>query len=508
MDSHTQGSRETDVLIVGAGPVGLSLARLLGLKGHRVTVIDRKEKPYPLPRGVVFDDEIGRVFQNMGLTEQVREISAAVPDHYQWQNRDGEVLVDIDWSGTGPSGWPVESFFCQPELEKVLADGAAVLDTVEVLRGVELEDLAEDGDGVTATCRSGAEHVSIRAQYMIGSDGARSTVRRLLGIGMTDLGFEFDWLIVDTIPKDDLVWSPQNWQLCDPRRPTTLVSGGKGRRRWEFMRLPHETPAELSTEERAWELLADWGRTPENSELERFALYRFTAGWAEQWNRGRVALAGDAAHQMPPFAGQGMCSGIRDAANLSWKLDLALTGQAGPEILDSYTSERSQHIRYAIGMSVALGKVICVLDEEEAAARDERMLALGGDPAQVLPATEPPVLGPGILDPRPRSEAVRGTMAPQFPVDAGLFDEVVGDGPVLLTRTPLPRAPERAFALSDLGDPTGAWSSWLDQLGADAVLIRPDHYLFGIAPADQAEALLEDYHCRTRAGVEDAPATV
>ncbi|KIC70129.1 bifunctional 3-(3-hydroxy-phenyl)propionate/3-hydroxycinnamic acid hydroxylase [Kocuria rhizophila] len=490
---HPVPTSDTDVLIVGAGPVGLGLARLLGNRGHTVTVVERKAEPYPLPRAVVFDDEIARIFQDMGLSEEIAAVSAPVPDQYVWRNAAGDTLLSIDWSGTGPCGWPVENFFSQPELERVLATAVGSTPGVTVLRGFELVELQDREDDVVVSCRGSEGPVELTARFVVGCDGARSAVRELLGIPMADLGFRYDWLIVDVIPLDESVWSPQNWQLCDPARPTSVISGGIGRRRWEFMRLPDEDPAELNTDERAWQLLEPWGRTPANTRLERRALYTFGARWAENWNVGHVALAGDAAHQMPPFAGQGMCSGLRDAANLAWKLDLALSGEASPALLDTYTSERIVHLRHAIMMSVALGRVICVLDPAEADERDARMIAGGADPAVVLPPGEPPVLGPGALDPDPVSAAARGTLSPQFPVTGGRFDDVVGPGHVLLSREPLPHPPSRAFSITQLGDPTGAWDQWFAALGQDAVLLRPDHYIFGVSTAAHAHALAERY---------------
>nr|WP_316745582.1 FAD-dependent monooxygenase [Streptomyces sp. MK7] len=163
---------------------------------------------------------------------------------------------------------------------------------------------------------------------------------------VTDLGFKYDWLVLDVMPRDrDRAWTPRNLQLCDPARPTTAVVGGPGRRRWEFMRLPGEPMAELQQAETAWKLLEPWDLHPDNATLERQTVYAFQARWADSWRDGRLLLAGDAAHQMPPFAGQGLCSGLRDAINLSWKLDLVLSGKADDSLLDTHTTERCQHLQ-------------------------------------------------------------------------------------------------------------------------------------------------------------------
>ncbi len=511
---HQQRS-EPDVIIVGAGPVGLALARLLALRGHQVLILERWAEPYALPRAVHFDDEIGRVFESMGLSAEVRAISAAVPDHYEWRNAAGEPLLRIDWSGQGPCGWPTASFFSQPELEKVLADAVDAMPNVTLRRGAEVIGIDDRGDDVAVTFRAEQHSGTVHARYVVGCDGANSFVRQQMGIAVHDLGFYFDWLIVDTVPLDELDWSPQNWQLCDPARPTTLVSGGPGRRRWEFMRLPGETREGLNTVERAWQLLAAWGRTPENTELERHAVYTFAARWAEQWNRGRLLLAGDAAHLMPPFAGQGMCSGLRDAANLSWKLDRVLSGISDAALLDSYTSERSVHLQHAIAMSVELGRVICVLDEQQAAERDARMIAGGADPARVLPVSVLPVLGAGVTAESVDVPQLRGTLAPQLPVRCHgrdmAFDDAAGYGAVLLVRggatmiaDSKPADPGGLRILSvaadgdpDLGDSTGGWARWFESHGVAAVLIRPDRYIFGAVAATSAiPALIDQYRSR------------
>ncbi|MEU9497712.1 FAD-dependent monooxygenase [Streptomyces sp. NPDC048196] len=294
--------------------------------------------------------------------------------------------------------------------------------------------------------------------------------------------------------------------MCDPFRPTTAVSGGPGRRRWEFMLLPGESAAEFDSAQSAWRLLADWDLHPGNATLERHTVYTFRARWADDWREGRLLLAGDAAHQMPPFAGQGMCSGIRDAANVAWKLDLVLAGHADDTLLDTYTTERSQHLRHAIELSVFLGGIICEPDPTAAEIRDARMLAdrrAGRDPLADMP---PQRLTGGLLqqgaDGAPQGPAgqldCQGRV--RFRGRTGLFDQVVGTGFALLAtedpRTVLDdealgwceRLGVRLLRLTDdpaaagpadVIDLDGTYRAHLAHCGQEALLLRPDHYVFG-----------------------------
>jgi len=501
-----------DVVIVGYGPVGQMAAILLGQKGYRVSVFEHWPQIYALPRAVHYDDEIARIFQAAGVTDQVLKVAESVPDFYEWRNKAGDALLRLDWSGRGLSGWPVANFFAQPQLQVVLDTRAKSLPTVEVNQGWEAQRIVEHDDYVELTVEQGhagqagewvAEEArrTVRARYLIGADGANSTVRQHMSTSVTDLGFAFDWLILDLIPHEQRLWRPMNWQLCDPVRPTTIVSGGPGRRRWEFMRLPGESIEELNTAETAWRLLEPWGMTPNNATLERHVVYRFAARWADSWRQGRLLLAGDAAHLMPPFAGQGMCSGLRDAINLAWKLDLVLSGKASDALLDTYESERLFNVRHFIDFSVELGSIICIADPQVAAERDKRMISSTEDQTAPPPIPPPPHnLGPGILHPEdPRSGVlfIQGRVA--YGGKSGFFDDVIGQGFSLLAREDITRVlkeGQREF-LDSIGahvlrltqdetvggdafvDLEGYYANWLEENGCEAVLVRPDFYIFG-----------------------------
>ena len=504
----SEATLEPDVLVVGAGPVGLTTAILLGRLGRRVTVVERWPEPFPRPRAVHFDDEIARVFAQAGVAAAMKEFGESA-DAYDWRNAAGETLLHFDFSGTGPSGWPTSTMSHQPSLERALVEVLEGLPLVTLLRGVTATRIHDRGDHVELAATTADGPLELTAPWLIGSDGANSTVRAAMGAQTTDLGFFYDWLIVDVLPHESREWRPANLQICDPCRPTTAVAAGPGRRRWEFMRLPGETIEQLNTEETAWRLLAPWGMTPDTASLERHAVYTFQARWTESWRSGRLLLAGDAAHLMPPFAGQGMCSGIRDAANLAWKLDLVLAGVADPALLDTYTRERRAHVQHAIGMSVELGKVICVMDPDVAAQRDARMTGLGGDPAKILPPLPPPMLTDGLLhrssDGSPAPGAGLLSPQPRVEVDgrSGLMDEAVGQGFVVAAAFD-PAAvlgPDQLAFLRDIGahlvhlggavqDVNGSFLAYLAGHGAAAVIRRPDHYVFSMA-ADAGELAVQ-----------------
>ena len=484
---------DADVAIVGYGPVGNVLAILLAQLGRSVIVLERWPEPYPLPRAVHMDHEVARIVQACGLGDQLRACSE--PAHvYEWRNAAGTTLLRFGRIGASASGWPESLMFNQPTLEALLDERARQLPGVTVRRGVEVTGLDQEADAVMVRTAAGED---VRASYVVGCDGANSTVRDLVGLPVHDLGFFFDWLIVDVVLDEPRAFDPINVQICDPARPTTAVSGGPGRRRWEFMRLPHETIEELADEQRAWELLVPWDVHPGNARLERHAVYTFNARYAEQWRAGRVLIAGDAAHLMPPFAGQGMCAGLRDAANLAWKLDLVLRGLVGDALLDTYQAERLPSARRAIDFSMELGKVICVPDPDDAAARDAAMAGSVGDEPVEAPAL--PGLDAGLVHP---TAPHAGSLFVQGEVQHRPFDDVYGAGWRLVTVDVDLRHVDPAVAawfetiggrIVALAEPGPTYGRWFAEHDTTSALQRPDFHLYGTAttPAG-ANALLED----------------
>lgn len=522
--STTPVGFDTDVAIVGAGPVGTLLAILLGQRGKKVTLIERWSKHYPLPRAVTFDHEIARILATLGINSETDEAINYHDELYYWRNRDGQNLQIVDWQSQSASGWRVRYWFNQPYLERRFLAIAAELPTVTILRGYEGNALEQDADGVTLSIKQNpeefgpdGERITLRARFVAGTDGANSFVRETLGIENEDKGYFFDWLILDMIPNFDYVASrpdqPAQWQLCDPKRPTTVVPGGPGpvaggpdRRRWEFMVLPTEDAAEMQKPDSAWKLLEPWGLTPDNAELERAAVYRFQARWAKAWNKGRCLIGGDAAHLMPPFAGEGMCAGVRDAVAMAWRLNGILEGKLSMDVLDSYTSERIEHAKHYINFSQELGQIICIADEDAAAERDAAMIKALAERNNAPVPTDICRLGQGVWD---VDSAHAGELSVQGIVESSghrdRFDQIVGQGWVLLGYDADPAQalePEQLAQLQhlegitvqispagtsgDVVDVEGTFDAWLKDIDARYVLIRPDFYVALTANSAQA----------------------
>ena len=448
-------SPKYDVAIVGYGPVGALLANLLGQAGLSVAVYERDTAIHPLPRAVHFDGEIMRIFQSAGLAEHIALAARPSSQGMHFVNAAGQTLIvrrGID--GPGPQGWPNNWYFHQPMLEQILREGVGRFPHVEVHLGREIADVAE-----------------LDAHYIVGCDGARSLVRRAVGGRTCDLGLHQPWLVVDLLcdPSSRRVKAlpDHTVQLCDPERPMTVVNVGGARRRWEIMLMPGDDPARVTEPATFWPLIDRW-LGPDDARLERSAVYTFHSLVQEGWRKGNLLLAGDACHQTPPFLGQGMCAGIRDAANLAWKLTAVLRGGAPESLLDTYESERAPHVRTFIELAVTLGAMLQETDPAAAAARDARFAA----GAEMFDYPQPQ-LGPGCRADVPPPV---GTIFPQPRLpDGRLMDEAIGPHFAIVGETGL-LAAERpdAVLLPGIGE------IWLAQNGVRAALLRPDRYICAV----------------------------
>ncbi len=377
----------------------------------------------------------------------------------------------------GPGGWPGANMIHQPSVEAALRLSLAAEPDATLHSRWELTGFAEDGDGITAKLTTPEGAREIRARYLVGADGARSPVREACGIAFEDLDFEEPWLVVDVLVDDPARLPDANLQICDPERPTTSVLMGEGRHRWEFMIKPGECPEQVSDDAFIERLLQPWN-VKGAVRMERKAVYTFRARIASEWRKGRVLLAGDAAHQTPPFAGQGMCSGLRDAMNLSWKLALVVREQAPESLLEAYQPERAPNLRATIDMAIMMGRLVCMTSKWSAFLRDMKFKlgrALGKLPDR--PADYPPISAGAILP----GSAAAGQYFPQFISTDGLrLDDALGAGHWLISRGELSAPKLAPFAAS--------FVHWLDSYGAEAVLVRPDRYVFGTGPLSELEA--------------------
>jgi len=366
----------TDVLIVGMGPVGAMLAALLGRAGVAVTVIEKNTEVYPLPRAAHLDHETMRLLNLVGAAGPVIETSRPLAG-YEFVSASEELLFGFyPQQGDSPTDFGWNNSFHQPVMEQALRDAVASQPSVDTRLGAELTDLEERNDHVRATVRQGGLEEVITARYVVGCDGASSRVRRFAGIPVDDLGFDEPWLVIDTLLEDrHHPFGNIAVQRCDPQRPMSSIPMGPGRHRWEFMLRPGETAEQMQQPSTIESLLASQ-IDPTLVKVQRHAVYHFHALFAERWRCNRVLLIGDAAHQMPPFAGQGLCSGIRDAANLAWKLSAVLAGNAHGRLLDSLQAEREPQVRSITATAIGMGQAVCTMDAEVAAQRDKDLTAV------------------------------------------------------------------------------------------------------------------------------------
>jgi resorcinol 4-hydroxylase (NADPH) len=522
-----------DVAVIGYGPTGLALAYWLGSAGHTTVVIERWPDLYAMPRAGHVDGEVMRLFQKMGVAQAIAEDSS-ITGHTVIRDADGVQMATVP-AEESDQGWRSHYSLYQPNLERILDSKVRETGHVTVLQGWEAESIDLGGDGeVRISIASGqggggqwapaGGRRVVSARWLIGADGANSIVQRHIRGQFHDLGYKARDLVIFADRLDPAVGATMpdsEVGMVLPRPYCAWRESGKRYARWEFAVHDEELSSELSTEDKAWELIAPWGFTPGNSRLVRHSVFEFETVIAEVWRRGNIMLAGDAAHRMPPFQGQGMCSGQRDAAALAWRLDLVLREVADAAILDSYAPERKPQVRQLIENAAERATLFWSTDPEVARERDARMregFVRQGLVAENLKngyGTVPPLTDGFLMKLGGEAVSPAGQLSAQFTVgrsgNESLLDDYVGANWLLLTldqslmaslgaadRELLKQLDATEFVLgagetqSGFEDVEGNYARWLTQLGCRLVLVRPDSYIFGGASdPDGMRSLLE-----------------
>lgn len=512
MDTNSQNDaaavHEVDVAVVGYGPVGATAANLLGAAGLSVLVLERETSIYSRARAISTDEEVVRLWQKTGLAEELAADMLA-EKHIDFVDGHGESFLDFRPVTRG-NGHPPQLFLYQPALEQTLRRGVERYPNVQVWLAHDCFRITQHDDAVDLTVADlGASAVKrVRARYVIAADGGSSPTRAQLAVGFEGRTYEDRWLVVDTLVRRE--W-PEIDRLrfhCDPQRPAVDCPTPLGHHRWEFPVLPGEDEKQLASEESVWRLLGGHGITDEHVELLRAVVYSHHVRFASRWRVGRVFLAGDAAHVMPPWIGEGMASGVRDAANLCWKLAAVVRGELADDVLDTYEAERQPHVREMTRDAVWVGRVITERRRAVAWLRNQFFrtamnLPLVGDYVRrgswfpdphyrdgLIAEQRGPAVGwlppqPWVLDEhgaRHRFDDARGvgwTVVCSGDPDRTATDAWAGIGAEI---TPLlgPHASPRPGALVDTDD---TLRTWMRERGTETLVLRPDGFVYAAGSA-------------------------
>ena len=462
--------KQYDVIIVGLGPTGGTLANLLALNGFSILILEREKNLYALPRAVHFDDEIMRVFQTIGITKNFLK-NTIINKGTKFVNSSGKVL--LDWprpKSITENGWYPSYRFHQPDLERNLRNRLKTFKKVKLLQNTEVIQIKNNINSVELFFKSKNKINKASSKYVIGCDGARSTTREQMGSVLDNLGFTQKWAVVDLILKKNKNKLPDRTiQYSNSERPATYCRNVGKRRRWEFAIQDNEDEKEILSDKYIWNFLKPW-LNPKEAYLERKAIYIFQSAIARKWRNGRIFIAGDAAHLMPPFMGQGMCAGIRDASNLAWKISLCIKNKHDGKFLDTYQTERFSNAKEYIETTMRMGEFVNAVGSENITDN----ISSGPDGTKSMQSIKPK-LGIGLGSNKDKN---RGKIFPQLKMKNGkTLDEKFSKSPLLLTSSKLGKKVALSKIRSITDKDIKGLGNLLKSYNAKAIIVRPDRYI-------------------------------
>ena len=480
--------KEFDVTIVGLGPAGGTLANLLAMHGFSILILDREKSFYPLPRAVHFDDEIMRVFQTIGITKEFLKYTI-INKGTKFVNSKEKVI--LDWprpKKITDNGWYPSYRFHQPDLEKQLRKKLKNYEKVLIEQNSEVRKITNSKNHVDITYTNKINHkeYNIRSKYLVGCDGANSTTRDQMKTKMDNLGFTQKWAVVDLILKKKKNNLPDRTiQYSNPKQPATYCRNVGKRRRWEFAIKKNQSDKKVLSENYIWNFLKPWLNKSE-AIIERKTIYQFESSIARKWRKGRIFIAGDAAHLMPPFMGQGMCAGIRDASNLAWKIATCLRVKHNDTFLNTYQSERSLNVREYIETTMRMGEFVNAVESIQITDN----ISSDNKGIKSMQSIKPKI-GKGLGHLKDKN---RGKIFPQFKLNKNIsLDDNFSKKGILILSSDIKTKVSKKYPLVN-SKKFKKLSVYLKNINSKAIIVRPDRFILGSANSNhEINLLLKKY---------------
>ena len=462
--------KKYDVVIVGFGPTGGTLANLLALHGFSILVLEKEKSFYPLPRAVHFDDEIMRVFETIGITNTFLK-HTIINKGTKFVDKKNRVI--LDWPRPREiteNGWYPSYRFNQPDLERELRKKLKSYKKVEIRQSSNVKKIINKKNDVNITFEdiNSKKILNIKSKYLIGCDGANSITRSQMKTKMNNLGFTQKWAVIDLILNKDKKNLPDRTiQYSNPTRPATYCRNVGKRRRWEFAIKKTENIETILSNKYIWNFLKPWLKKKE-ARMERKTIYTFQSALAKSWKKGRIFLAGDAAHLMPPFMGQGMCAGIRDVSNLAWKISHCLRKKHDDKLLNSYQSERSSNVKEYIKTTMRMGEFVNAVGKSPITNN----ISSDSKGRKSMKSIKPK-LGRGLGKPK---DKFRGNIFPQFKNNGKNLDIKFSKKPILVLSNKFKQSVSKKINFYRNKSNTKL-SRYLESINCEGLIVRPDRFV-------------------------------